>query len=181
MSDPIIVEAYDPAWPGRFREIAIRLRAELGELALRIDHIGSTSVPGLAAKPVIDVLISVAALDPVSAYAPGLERAGFYWRPNNADRLQRYFRETPGAARTHIHVYEAGSWSEQLNLLFRDFLRVDVNARRLYAETKAELAIRFRDDRPGYVDAKAPTVWALLRRAHEWAQTSGWAPGPSDA
>ena len=158
MPDPIIVEPYDPAWPGRFRELAGRLRTELGDRALRIDHIGSTSVPGLAAKPVIDVLISVATLDPVAAYAPGLERAGFQWRPNNADRLHRAFRETPGMARTHIHVYEAGSWSEQLNLLFRDFLRADADARQLYAKTKAELAVRFRDDRPGYVDAKAPTV-----------------------
>lgn len=181
MPDPIIVEPYDPAWPGRFRELAGRLRTELGDRALRIDHIGSTSVPGLAAKPVIDVLISVADLDPVAAYAPGLERAGFHWRPNNADRLHRYFREIPGMARTHLHVYQAGSWSEQLNLLFRDYLRADAAARQLYAETKVALAIRFRDDRPGYVDAKAPTVWALLRRAHEWAQTVGWSPGPSDA
>lgn len=181
MPDPITVEPYDPAWPGRFRELAGSLRAELGDLALRIDHIGSTSVPGLAAKPVIDILISRAALEPVAAYAPGLERAGFHWRADNADRLHRYFRETPGMARTHIHVYEAGSWSEQLNLLFRDFLRADSDARRLYAETKIELAVRFRDDRSGYVDAKAPTVWALLRRAHEWAQMVGWSPGPSDA
>lgn len=181
MQDPIIVESYDPAWPGRFREMAMRLRAGLGDLALRIDHIGSTSVVGLAAKPVIDVLISVADLEPVTAYAPALERAGFHWRAKNPDRLQRYFREAPGMTRTHIHVYEAGSWSEQLNLLFRDYLRADADACRLYAQTKAALAIRFRDDRPGYVDAKAPTVWALLRRAHEWAQTVGWSPGPSDA
>ena len=181
MADPIVLVPYDSAWPGRFGDIAAALRVELRGVAVRIDHVGSTSVPGLAAKPIIDIQISVAELEPVDAYAAGLERAGFHWRTDNPDLTQRYFRETPGAARTHIHVRRAGSWSEQLDLLFRDYLRVDAEARAVYAAAKTELAIRFRNDRLAYVDAKSPTVWAILRRAHEWAQRSGWSPGPSDS
>lgn len=84
---------YDPSWPERFSAMGQRLRAELGSVARRIDHIGSTSVPGLAAKPIIDVQISVTSLDPVSAYEPALRRCGFVWRRDNPDLTKRYFRE----------------------------------------------------------------------------------------
>lgn len=181
MGDPILIEPYDPAWPTLFASIAARLREALGERALRIDHIGSTAVPGLAAKPVIDIQISVGALEPVAFYADGLERAGFRWRADNPDRTKRYFREAPGAARVHIHVRSVGSWAEQLSLLFRDYLRDEQPAREFYAQAKRDLAARFREDREGYVAAKAPTVWAILQRADVWAQATGWAPGPSDA
>lgn len=181
MGDRILIESYDPAWPAQFASIATRLREALGERALRIDHIGSTAVPGLSAKPVIDIQISVGALEPVAHYAEGLGRAGFRWRADNPDRTKRYFREGPAMARTHIHVRTAGSWSEQLSLLFRDYLRDDQPSRERYAQAKRELAARFREDREGYVAAKAPIVWMLLQRADVWSQATGWAPGPSDA
>lgn len=181
MGEPILVEAYDPDWPRRFADLAAALRREVGDRSVRIDHIGSTAVPGLAAKPVIDIQMSVARLEPVQAYAEGLARLGFDWRSDNADLTKRYFRERPGQRRTHIHVRAVGSWSEQLSLLFRDYLRADAQARASYSEAKSALAVRFRDDRASYVAAKAPTIWALLQRADVWAQTIGWAPGPSDA
>lgn len=181
MGDPILIEPYDPAWPTQFASLGVRIRGELGERALRIDHVGSTSVPGLAAKPVIDIQISVGSLEPVAPYAERLARLGFQWRADNPDLTKRYFRESPGMVRTHIHVRSAGSWAEQLNLLFRDFLRRDLTARTLYAQTKHDLAERYRDDRAGYVAAKSPIIWALLQRADAWAQATGWAPGPSDA
>ncbi len=181
MGEPILIEAYDPDWPRRFADLARALRRELGERAARIDHIGSTAVPGLAAKPVIDIQISVARLEPLRAYADGLARLGFGWRSDNPDLTKRYFREGPGLRRTHVHVRATGSWSEQLNLLFRDYLRVSAEARGVYAEAKLALATRFRDDRDAYVTAKTPTIWALLQRADEWAKATGWAPGPSDA
>lgn len=95
-SDPIEVVLYDAQWPAQFRDLGARLRAALGPQALRIDHIGSTSVPGLAAKPVIDVQISVPDLEPVDAYRSAIEGAGFVWRSANPDRTKRYFREQPG-------------------------------------------------------------------------------------
>ena len=84
-ADPASVVAYDPAWPVLFGALALTLRRELADLALRIDHIGSTSVPDLDAKPIIDIQISVESLEPVSAYAPALERAGFLWRSDNPE------------------------------------------------------------------------------------------------
>lgn len=172
---------YDPAWPGLFGGMGRALRAELGAVALRIDHIGSTAVPGLAAKPIVDVQISVAAFEPIEAFKGPLERLGYVYRANNTERTKRYFREPPGRRRTHIHVRRAGSFSEQLPLLLRDFLRCHADAAAEYAVVKRRLAAQFGDDRHGYTDAKNPHVWDILRRADEWAQMSGWVPGPSDA
>ena len=179
--DPIVIVPYDPRWPKEFEKVGRRLRSRLGATAIRIDHIGSTAVPGLAAKPVVDVQVSVAALTPEDPYRGPLELDGFVWMSENVDRTKRFFREPPGAPRTHIHVREAGSFDEQLNLLFRDFLRAMPDRAREYEETKRALADRFRHDRPGYVAAKEPAVWTLLRHAHDWSQATGWRPGPSDA
>ena len=117
------IDAYDPQRPRRFDELGRRIREALGDVACRIDHIGSTAVPGLAAKPVIDVQVSVAALEPVDPFAVPLQRLGFVYRANSTERTKRYLREPPGQRRTHIHVRRAGSFSEQFPLLFRDYLR----------------------------------------------------------
>lgn len=178
MSEPIIVAEYDPAWPEEFLGIGRRLRAALGPAALRIDHIGSTAVPGLAAKPVIDVQIAVAALEPMD-YRAALEGIGFAWRASNPDLTKRYFREQSGR-RIHVHVRRAGSWSEQFALLFRDFLRASPAVASEYAALKYRLAATFREQREAYVEAKGPFIWETIRRASEWSQASGWQPGPSD-
>jgi len=172
---------YDPAWPIRFAELGGRLREALGRVAIRIDHIGSTSVPGLAAKPVIDVQISVARLEPVQPFCGPLQGLGFVYRPDNTERTKRYFREPPGHPRTHIHVRRAGSFSEQFPLLFRDFLRSHSQAAAEYETVKRSLAERYRLDRHGYTDAKGPVVWQIIQQADDWAQQTGWEPGPSDA
>jgi GrpB-like predicted nucleotidyltransferase (UPF0157 family) len=172
--------AYDPAWPERFAELGRELRGGLGDVALRIDHIGSTSVPGLAAKPIIDLQVSVAAFDPLEAFRTPLERLGYVYRADNPERTKRYFREPPGRRRTHVHVRRAGSFSEQWALLFRDYLRAHREVADGYAARKRGLAIRFRDDRHGYTEAKVPVMWEIIRRADEWAQAQGWVPGPSD-
>jgi GrpB-like predicted nucleotidyltransferase (UPF0157 family) len=153
----------------------------LGETAVRIDHIGSTAVPGLAAKPVSDVQISVAALEPMAPYLGPLERLGFRWQPDNDDRSKRYFREPPVLRRTHVHVRQHGSWSEQFALLFRDYLRAHPDEAAAYAAEKLRLAAQFRDDRPGYVNAKGPFIWAAMQRADAWSQRVGWEAGESDA
>jgi GrpB-like predicted nucleotidyltransferase (UPF0157 family) len=105
----IHIESYDADWPRQFAAPGERLRGALGHVALRIDHIGSTAVPGLAAKPVIDVQVSVKALEPVTPYREPLQGLGFVYRADNAERTKRYFREAPGARRTHIHVQKAGT------------------------------------------------------------------------
>lgn len=177
----IAIADYDPDSPLRFAELGSRLRHALGPVALRVDHIGSTSVPGLAAKPVIDVQVSVDRLEPVAPFRDPLSVLGFSYRADNPERTKRYFREPPGQPRTHIHVRRAGSFSEQFPLLFRDFLRVDRAAAAEYEAVKRRLAARYADDRQAYTGAKGPIVWEVIQRADEWAQRTGWEPGPSDA
>lgn len=180
--EPIVVVAYNPVWPALFQETAASLRNVLGEVALRIDHIGSTAVPGLAAKPVIDIQISVASFESEPSFRAPLEQLGYGFRADNPERTKRYFREPPGSRRTHLHVRRHGSWNEQFALLFRDYLRAypDVAAR--YAERKRDLARQFNNpgERQDYVEAKEPFIWATMREADAWAKAVGWYPGPTD-
>ena len=180
-ADPVFIVDSDPAWPAAFQAVGRELRAALGHAAHRIDHIGSTAVPGLAAKPVIDVQVSVAALAPEEPYVRALADAGYVWVRENPDLTKRLFREQPRRARVHVHVRAAGSFAEQSALLFRDYLRADEGAAAEYARVKRQLAVQFRDDRDGYCEAKAATVWQTLRRAAAWAQATGWSPAPSDS
>lgn len=176
-----MITDYSTEWPEQFAVIAVRLRAALGDLALRIDHIGSTAVPGLAAKPIIDIQVSVASLDPVEAYRAQIEACSFAWRPANPELTKRYFREVPPRPRTHLHVRRAGSFSEQFALLFRDYLRVDSERAAAYAQLKRELSPLLATDRHSYVGAKEPFVWETIRLADGWAQDTGWQPASSDA
>ena len=150
MPSPIFIVPYDSHWPEQFAQIGGAMRSALGSAALRIDHIGSTSIPGLDAKPVIDVQLSVAALEPMTTYLSPLANLGYEWREFNDDLTRRYFREPPGRQRTHLHVKQAGSWSEQMALLFRDYVRHHAAAAQRYAALKHQLALIYRDDRPAY-------------------------------
>jgi GrpB-like predicted nucleotidyltransferase (UPF0157 family) len=179
--DPVRVVPYDGEWPALFVQRSAALRAALGDVALRIDHIGSTAVPGLAAKPIVDIQISVAAFEPRGAFREPLEGLGYVFRAGNQERTKRYFREPPGSRRTHIHVRRAGSFSEQLALLFRDFMRAHPDSAQRYAEVKTALAERHASDRHRYTDEKRPFTWEALAHADAWAQRTGWCPGPSDA
>jgi GrpB-like predicted nucleotidyltransferase (UPF0157 family) len=179
-NEPAMVVPYDPEWAVLFSDLGARLRRELGDAASRIDHIGSTAVRGLDAKPIIDVQISVASLEPVDAYRSALERCGFVWRSDNTELTKRYFRERRGSRRTHIHVRRAGSFSEQFALLFRDYLRAHPTQAAEYACVKHRLAPLLLTDRHAYVEAKAPFIWETIHLADEWAQATGWQPGESD-
>lgn len=181
MPDPVEIVEYDRGWAVAFAVLGAAFRDALGAAAVRIDHIGSTAVPGLAAKPVIDVQVSVRSLEPVDPFRDPLERLGFVYRADNPERTKRYFREPPGQRRTHVHVRQLGSFSQQVPLLFRDYLRSHPSAAAEYADTKRRTADLFRHDRQGYVEAKDAFVWKLIRDADAWAQRSGWAAGPSDA
>ena len=181
MPNPVIIAPYNPAWPGLFHELGTALRKVLGDVALRIDHIGSTSIPGLDAKPIIDLQISVNAFDPLDAFRIPIESLGFNFQENNPDLSKRFFREKPGLRRTHIHVRQAGSWAEQAALLFRDYLRTHEADAHRYAELKYHLAEKYRDDRYAYTNAKGPFIWDIMATAHQWVQDIGWMPGPPDA
>ena len=170
--DPVLIVPYDVTWPEQFVQLAWPLRHALGPVALRIDHIGSTSVPGLAAKPVIDIQISVADFEPLDAYRLPLERLGYIFRSDNPERTKRYFRETPGKPRVHIHVRRAGSLSEQFALLFRDYVRMHPDVASQYAQLKIGLAQQYArvEDRVAYTEAKSPFIWKVIAQTDEWAQ-----------
>lgn len=181
MPEPIIVVPYDPLWPMLFAGIGKRIRMVLGSRALRIDHIGSTAIPGLAAKPIIDVQISVANFNEIEGIERAMNALGYEFRPDNADKTQRYFREKPGDRRTHIHIRRAGSFQEAFALLFRDYLRCHPEDAQVYEENKHELAKTYMDDRLNYINGKGPMIWSIIMRANKWSQEVGWHPGESDA
>lgn len=159
--DPVEIVPYDPTWPQRFEQEKTRLSRALGENALRIDHVGSTAVPGLDAKPVIDAQISVASLDDESSYLPQLRSLGLSLRYRGEDR--RFFRPPEYEPRTlHVHVCESGSRPEREHLLFAAYLRAHPSRRDAYAALKRDLARRFRDQREDYLASKAPFIQQTL-------------------
>ncbi|OXM82703.1 GrpB family protein [Paenibacillus rigui] len=180
MIEPILVVPYSDNWAAEFTKIGALVRHALGSTALRIDHIGSTSVKGLHAKPIVDIQISVEKLEPSEQYKAAMESIGFNHRADNPDLSKRYFRESPGHNRTHIHVRQYGSLSEQFALLFRDYLRAHPVDCERYACMKLALAELYRYEREKYVDAKEPIIWDILRKASRWSQLTGWRPAASD-
>jgi GrpB-like predicted nucleotidyltransferase (UPF0157 family) len=172
--EPIEVVDYDPAWPRRYERWRKRLAAALGDTALRIEHVGSTAVPGLAAKPVVDIQVSVADLADEAAYVAALEAAGAQLR--SRDELHAYFRPFAGQPReVHVHVCAAGSEWEREHLVFRDYLRAHPQARDAYAQAKRSAVALWRDDRWGYTEAKTGVILDILDAAGRWAQATGWA------
>jgi GrpB-like predicted nucleotidyltransferase (UPF0157 family) len=180
MKEQVVIVPYDSNWQAEFAQIGASLRQALGEKALRIDHVGSTSIVGLDAKPVIDVQISVSTFNDLDATADALATLGYSQREDNPDRTKRYFREAEGMRRTHIHVRELGSFTEQLSLLFRDYVRTHAHEAKRYAAIKYSLAKSFRHDRDRYTEEKEPYIWDILRSASKWSQKIGWKPGATD-
>jgi GrpB-like predicted nucleotidyltransferase (UPF0157 family) len=187
MATPVAIVPYREAWPAEFRELATGLRAALGEGALRIDHIGSTAVPGLAAKDVIDVQVTVTELAAVPAEIAGLEaRGGFVdhappgFAGDAAELAKRFFRRRAPKRDANVHVREAGRLNQRYALLCRDYLRASPAAAAAYAAAKRALAAHLADV-DTYADVKDPVVDLLMAGAEAWADATGWRPGPSDA
>jgi GrpB-like predicted nucleotidyltransferase (UPF0157 family) len=180
MSELIIVVPYDSSWKNEFMSIGASIRNALGDIGIRIDHIGSTSVVGLDAKPIIDIQISVRSLEPMEIYKAKLEEIGFIHRFNNPDLTKRYFREAPGNKRTHIHVRELGCWSEQFALLCRDYLRTSPEDCKKYAAMKYKLMKVHRNERERYVEGKEAVIFEIMKNASKWSQTTGWNAGKTD-
>ena len=172
---PVVIVPPDPAWPARFAQVRSQIADTLGPVALRIDHVGSTAVAGLAAKPIIDVQISVADLEYEAGYAPGLASLG--WPIRLRETQQRFFREPAGIPRsTHVHVCPTGSTWERRHLLFRDFLRAHPERARAYGELKRALAAHYRGVRVIYTEAKGPFIDETTALAETWAAATGWRP-----
>jgi GrpB-like predicted nucleotidyltransferase (UPF0157 family) len=171
--DPLELVAPDPDWPATFAAWRERLADALVAVAERIDHVGSTSVPGLAAKPTIDIQISVLDLEDEEGYVGPLERANLQLRSRDAQHV--YFRPPADRPRdVHVHVCESGGRWEREHLLFCDYLRTHPAAAARYASVKGELLVVWSDDRSGYTEAKSDCILGILDEAEEWAQATGW-------
>lgn len=155
---------YDPAWPLVFAREADRIRGVLGDRVLLLEHVGSTSVPGLLAKPILDMLLVVADSADEAAYVEPLEAAGYVLRIREPDWHEHRLLKGPDTD-VNLHVYTAGSGEIERNLLFRDRLRVDREDRDLYARTKRELAARTWKYVQNYADAKSEIIEEILLRA----------------
>ncbi len=152
---------YDPEWPKKFEAHAVRIIDALGASALRVEHIGSTSVPGLAAKPIVDILVVVRDSADESDYLPRLEAAGYALRVREPEwNEHRMFRTAERDA--HVHVYSAGCKEVERNLTFRDRLRRDDGDRNRYERTKRELAAQDWPDMNAYADAKTEFIESIL-------------------
>ena len=160
----IVVADYDPGWSERFRHEEARIRAALGGAALSVEHIGSTSVPGLAAKPIVDVLLVVEASGDEASYLPALEEAGYVLRVREPDFDEHRMFRTP-AKDVHVHVFSECSPEIDRYLLLRERLREDKGDRELYARTKRELANREWPSMQHYAEAKTEVIEGIIARA----------------
>lgn len=182
-----IVE-YRPEWQQEFTAVAGELRDALGDLALRIDHIGSTSVPGLAAKDVLDVQVTVCDftddLDAAMLRSGKLAQTPYtvdHVPPTAAwterDCQKRLYSSAPGVRRMNVHVRRAGSGNGRYALLFRDYLRAHPLAAAAYAQAKRALASYAPYDWDLYYDVKDPICDILMAGAEDWARMTGWHVG----
>jgi GrpB-like predicted nucleotidyltransferase (UPF0157 family) len=160
----IVVQDYDPAWPAMYAREAERIAGALGDRAVRLEHAGSTSVPGLPAKPIIDIVLEVPDSAAESTYVPDLEAAGYVLRVREPEWFEHRLFRAPDRS-VHVHVFSAGCPETDVMVRFRDHLRADADDRDRYARAKRELAARDWKYMQQYADAKSDIVADIMRRA----------------
>ncbi|MDQ6772891.1 MAG: GrpB family protein [Candidatus Dormibacteraeota bacterium] len=158
-----MIVPYDPAWPARFEAEAARIRQALGVIAVRVDHIGSTAVPGLAAKDIVDIQVSLRSLEPEAPYRVPLEGVGYVHGPDD-EAAHRFFKRNSVAGRrlVNLHVCEAGGNWESRHLAFRDRLRERPDVAARYEQLKRDLAQIF-PSRGAYTEAKTAFIRSVVR------------------
>lgn len=176
---------YNQCWASDFKTIVGALRSALGQRALRIDHIGSTSVPGLASKDIIDVQVTVDGFEEISLVQEALRPLGYELCIGISDHLppgwigaqteweKRFFAGPPNHRRTNLHIRAKGRANMRYALLFRDYLRARPNSAAAYAELKRLLAQNLPDLKT-YADVKDPACDLIIAAAEEWAVATGW-------
>jgi GrpB-like predicted nucleotidyltransferase (UPF0157 family) len=165
---PVVIVEYDPRWPGLYEEERDRILAVAGDWIVAIEHVGSTAVPGLGGKSIIDIMPAVRHLADAEQCIQPLESIGYEYVPEYNEILpeRRYFHKGPPEARTfHLHMVERTSEFWERHLLFRDFLRAHPDEAREYFRLKKELAARFGRDREGYTEAKTAFIEGIVARA----------------
>jgi GrpB-like predicted nucleotidyltransferase (UPF0157 family) len=161
----VIVSPYSTEWPQQFSGVRDELLQVFAPVAIAVEHIGSTSVPGLAAKPVIDALLGADSLADVESKIEALARLDYVYVPKYERELpmRRYFVKSPaGSLRIHLHAVERGSRIWREHLAFRDALRADAGLRSDYQSLKLGLAERFAGDKAAYTEAKGPFIRTVI-------------------
>ena len=162
--DPVVVVEYDPRWPEQFNREQQRIRQILGDTALSLAHVGSTSVPGLYAKPILDIDLVVASSADEPTYVPQLEAAGYLLILREPNWHEHRMFKGPDT-NINLHVFSPGCPETRRHLIFRDWLRAHADDRDLYGRTKRELSTREWTDPRGYTDAKDAVIDAIYARA----------------
>jgi GrpB-like predicted nucleotidyltransferase (UPF0157 family) len=167
--EAVVLHAYDPAWPARFESEAAALTGVLGSwIAGGVHHVGSTAVPGLAAKPVIDIMVGVAGLDASRPCIDLLTELDYCYAPYRADVMHWFCKPSPARRTHHLHLVPTGSERFTDVLAFRDYLRAHPEAARRYEQLKQRLAARHTHDRDAYTNGKAAMVAAITKDAQAW-------------
>lgn len=164
LNSTIHLAPYDPAWPSMFARQARRIRDVLGNKVLLLEHVGSTSVPGLSAKPIIDIVLAVADSSDEASYVLPLEEQGYVLRVREPDWFSHRLLKPPDVD-GNLHVFSAGCEEIERMLMFRDWLQIHDDDRRLYEEAKRELSARIWKYTQNYADAKSKVVQEILTRA----------------
>lgn len=187
-SYPVVILPHQPRWADEYAALAARVRAIVGDAAIRIDHIGSTAVPELGAKDIIDLQITVRDLDDAAPLTSPLLAAGFRLRGSIQNDLfytmaetdpelrKLYMREPEGERRAHLHIRQLGRFNQRYALLFRDYLRASPNVRAAYELLKRRAAQLFPDSIDGYLFLKDPVFHIIYEAASLWAEKVGWSP-----
>jgi GrpB-like predicted nucleotidyltransferase (UPF0157 family) len=162
----IVLVDYDPQWPELFEREAVRIRTALAERALRIEHVGSTSVPGLPAKPIVDVVLVVTDSADEPAYVPALTAAGYRLHIRESDWYEHRMFKGPDTD-INLHAFSAGCPEIDRMLMFRDWLRANPADRELYARTKSVLAQKEWRFVQNYADAKTAVIADIMTRARQ--------------
>ena len=168
LNSTVHLEPYNPEWPRQFALHANGIRKALGEKVLLLEHVGSTSVPGLSAKPIIDMILAVSNSADEPSYVPDLESIGFVLRIREPEWYEHRMLNAPGTD-GNLHVFTIGCKEISRMLAFRDRLRTHDRDRRLYEETKRQLAARIWKDIQHYADSKSETIQEILARVQDLA------------
>lgn len=172
MLEKVRVVVYNPNWPEIYKLEKSKIMDIIGEYIVSIDHIGSTAVEGLVAKPIIDILIGLNSLDDAHLCIPKLEELNYEYVPEFEDELpdRRYLRKPPkgqGSRDFHIHMVEIKTYFWKRQLIFRDYLRKFPEVAKEYGELKLKLATELQDDRTAYTEGKTNFIYKILEKVEK--------------
>jgi len=167
MKPPVIIVGYDPRWPVLYKEEKRQILSVIGDRILAIEHIGSTAVPGLGGKPIIDIMVGVRRLSDAKGCIEPLATIGYEYVPEYEVLIpdRRYFRKGPAERHRHLHMTEVNSDFWESHILFRDYLRAHQETAQAYYQLRKELAVRFGSDSLGFTEAKTEFIERVVEKA----------------